>query len=113
MLPEGADFIKTNEQQLKRGSARRGAMLLSWSALALFFAFIWLSMTCCMCGHASAITAMGVGPALLGSLWGQWKTGRIPGSFRFGSWLFLAGLLLLSGKVVADILWFGHEPLLP
>jgi hypothetical protein len=87
-------------------------MLLAWTGTVLFIAVAWFSLTCCMCGHASAPTTLGVGPALLSGLWMQWKAGRVPVGYRLASWVFLAGLLWLAAKVVADMLWFGHDPLL-
>jgi hypothetical protein len=113
MIPGDADSIKADELLLKRRAALRGLMLLCWTVLALLSALFWLSITCCMCGHSNPVTAAGVGPALLSCLWGQWKAGRVPAGYLIASWLFLAALLLLSWEVIADILWFGHAPLLP
>lgn len=88
-------------------------MLLTSSALALMISVVWSGTTTCMCGHTGISTAWVVAPALAISLWMQRKCGRVSLGYRIASWIFLAGTLLLAAKVVADVLWLGHDPLFP
>ena len=89
-----------------------GSRLWLASPLSLILSFIGASVFPCTCGHLGREALFVLVPAALLAWW--------PFLFAREHWPFprlgtiaaaLASTLLLA-KNVADILWFGHEPLL-
>lgn len=72
----------------------------------------WCSITACACGHFDHVTFAGLSVFLLMAWWlflmGE-KRRDLP---TFVSAASLVLLSLLEIKCLADILWYGHEPLL-
>ena len=75
--------------------------------------FFWFSVTVCMCGHSSWITAASVLPSFIVLILLEVIGWRNPPWERIAGLVFLLIQFLLLARNVADILWLGHTPLLP
>ena len=79
---------------------------------ALAASFVNAMLTSCICGYLSAISLPG-GLAAAGTAWLAFV--RYPGrNPLFRVFLVIAASLtsVVLAKAAADILWFGHDPLL-
>lgn len=75
-------------------------------------AYLWMSLTMCMCGHTSWHFSIGIVPAFCFALY---VFVIVPRRNRFEQILGAIAFALILGmlmKNIGDILYFGHEPLL-
>ena len=88
---------------------RRGS--LPWQAIAALPPLLFAPMTMCMCGHMDWFAFPFTLVAASLSWWGFARKDR-PTVWRVIVVLLVVFASLALTKNVADILWFGHEPLL-
>lgn len=72
----------------------------------------WSSVTMCMCGHMSTMTAAVLMPSFAGLVFFAVRGRNNKAWERILNYLLLAVLALMVAKNTADILWNGHSPLL-
>lgn len=89
-----------------------GCMIMAGFGVTLINLF-WCSVTVCMCGHSSWITTASALPSFLVLLLLEIIGWRNPPWERIAGLVFLLIQFLLLIRNGADILWFGHTPLLP
>ena len=88
-----------------------GSMALAGLAVTLIN-LVWISLTCCMCGHSSFMTSVTVVPAFITLVSMQLPGRHNPVWDRALGGLFIVVQALLLVKNAADILLLGHSPLL-
>ncbi len=83
---------------------------MPWQGMAAIAMVCLVPLTMCVCGHFDWISLTLAAPAMGLAWWGAARTGR--GIWRVAMIIVVIASTVMVVKCAADLLWYGHQPLL-